>query len=255
MKFLASIFTLFFCQLSYAVSSSHCPQGCPTGTPSSNFHVWRNAYTLSNNATTKFADWVAYKVSPSTIGGGKTRTWRADPSIWSSRTLEPADYNGANAALAVDRGHQAPLASLSAVSDWQTLNYLSNITPQKSNLNQGPWRILEERVRDLATTSGINSIYVVTGPIYEYNLASLPGADESHRIPSGYWKVIYVNNGSIQTAAFLMDQSTPRSANFCQSIVTINNVESRSGLNILPSMPNQSSIERYLGSLKDDLGC
>ncbi len=251
------IITCFFflCSNVFAVSSSHCPHDCPTGTPSSNYHVWRNVYTLSNNATTKLADWVAYKVTASTIGGSKTRTWKADPDIWASRTLEPSDYTYANAQIGTDRGHQAPLASLSALSDWKKLNYLSNITPQRSDLNQGPWNTLEGRVRSLANRSDINSVYVVTGPLYEYHFGTLPNADESHTIPSGYWKVIYVNNGSIQTAAFIFDQYTPRSANFCNYQVRIDQVESRAGLNILPAMSNQGSIESRIGYLKNDLGC
>ncbi len=240
----------------YAVNSTHCPHSCPSGTPGSNYHVYRNAYTLSNNATTKFADWVAYTVNSNTIGGSRSRYWRADPDIWSSRTLEPSDYTSAHATIGTDRGHQAPLASLSNYSDWQTLNYLSNITPQRSELNQGPWNILEQRVRSLANRSDVGNVYVVTGPLYEYHFADLPNADESHTIPSGYWKVIYINqSGTIQTAAFIMDQHLSRNTNFCTTQVTINEVESRSGLNILPQMSNQSSIESRIGYLKNDLGC
>ncbi|NVJ60973.1 MAG: DNA/RNA non-specific endonuclease [Gammaproteobacteria bacterium] len=255
MKAFALLVTALVSLNSYSVSSQHCSEGCPTGTPSSNWHIWRNAYTLSNNATTKFADWVAYTVTKSTINGSRSRNWQADPDIWSSRTLEPSDHTNAHATIGTDRGHQAPLASLSGTSDWYTLNYLSNITPQRSALNQGPWNYLEGRVRNLAQRYDVSEVHVVTGPLYEYYFASLPNADESHRIPSGYWKVIYVNNGSIQTAAFIFDQNTSRSANYCNYQVSIDQVESRSGLNILPYMSNQSTIERRTGWLRDDLGC
>lgn len=238
-----------------SVSSVHCPHSCPTGTPSSNYYIDRDAYILSNNATTKFADWVAYTVSKSTIDGSKSRNWKADPILWSNTTLEPADYTSAHATIGTDRGHQAPLAALSAYSSWKELNYLSNITPQKSALNQGPWNTLEGRVRSLAERSDIENVYVITGPLYEYHVADLPQADESHTIPSGYWKVIYVNNGSVKTAAFIMEQDTSRYSNICNHKVTINEVEARSGLNLHPYMGSQSAIESRLGYLLDDLGC
>ena len=55
-------------------------------------------------------------------------------------------------------------------------NYLSNITPQRSPLNQGPWRILEDRIRDV--TADYDAVYVLTGPLYERTMPALPGADD-----------------------------------------------------------------------------
>ena len=100
-------------------------------------------------------------------------------------TLEPDDYRGANAALQTDRGHQAPLAAFTGTDHWRETNYLSNITPQSSGLNQGPWVRIETAARNLARQ---NAIYVMTGPLYEREMPDLPGADEAHQVPSGYWK-------------------------------------------------------------------
>lgn len=81
-------------------------------------------------------------MTPSTIGtsAGHNRTWRKDPQLDEDDTLEPTDYTGASNALSTDRWHQAPLAAFSGTVFWRITNYLSNITPQKKNLNQGPWR-------------------------------------------------------------------------------------------------------------------
>ena len=239
---------------SHSLSSTHCPTNCPSGASSSNDVIDRQAYIISHNPSRKMADWVAYKVNKSTIGGSKSRNWRSDPNIPSSERLEPSDYTYANAQIGTDRGHQAPLASLSAYSNWSQLNYLSNITPQRSELNQGPWRILEERVRDLAERSYVNNVYVVTGTLYEFFFASLPNANEQHAVPSGYWKVIYWNNGSTtRTAAFIFSQYTPRNANICDYTFTINEVEARAGLNIHPGLWN--STENDPGRLLPYLGC
>lgn len=241
--------------LSMNVSAANCVYGCPTGL--SGQTIERPIYTLHNNKTTKFANWAAYKVTKSTIDGpSRSRTWKADPSISSSYTLEPADYTDANAVLKTDRGHQVPLASFSNTSYWSQTNYLSNITPQASNLNQGPWVKLENAVRSLARTG--QNVYVVTGPLYEWYFGTLPGANESHKIPSGYFKVVITDNGGwVDASAYIMEQNSSRYDNYCYREVTVNEVESRTGLNIMPSLPSykESAVEGQVGGLRSELGC
>lgn len=232
--------------------------GCPTGAASSNDVVEREIYVLSNNRTTKFADWAAYKITPSTIDGpSRSRSWKSDPAINGAYTLEPSDYKSAWATIKTDRGHQVPLASFSNTAYWRDTNYLSNITPQSSNLNQGPWVRLESKVREFVRTG--QDVYVITGPLYEYFFANLPEANEGHVVPSGYFKVVVTisNSNWVEASAFIMEQTSPRSLNYCSTEVTVDEVESRSGLNFLPSMPwwKEGAVEGNLGGLKTELGC
>lgn len=110
-KMLALAALLFAAQVSAETLESidNCAVGCPTG-GSSNVSIVRHAYTLNNNSSTKFANWVAYHITKDTPASGKDRNWKTDPALNPADTLVPADYTGANAALQVDRGHQAPLA-------------------------------------------------------------------------------------------------------------------------------------------------
>jgi endonuclease G, mitochondrial len=218
---------------------AHCLHGCPTGTPESNDLVVREVYALSNNSKTKFADWVAYRVTKETMGTSQdlNRGWRPDPSLDSEETLEPNDYTGAFRELDTDRGHQAPLASFAGTVFWRTTNYLSNITPQKSDLNQGPWVNLESAVRDAAYARG--PTYVMTGPLFGTEATpdeemTLPSADESHDIPSAYWKVVATESGS--TAAFLFDQETPRDVDYCalEFSRTIEEIQDITGYSLFP---------------------
>jgi endonuclease G len=232
--------------------------GCPSGAPSNNNVIERQIYVLSNNRTTKLADWIAYKVTPDTIDGpSRSRSWRADPSISSRYTLEPDDYRDANAVIGTDRGHQVPLASFSNTPYWRETNYLSNITPQASNLNQGPWVKLENAVREHVRTG--ESVYVITGPLYEYFFAELPRANERHTVPSGYFKVVMTisRSGWIEASGFIMEQDAGRRDNFCATEVTIDEVERRTGLNLLPAMPSyiERSVERRLGGMTYEMGC
>lgn len=182
------------CLLSTAAYADNCMMGCPSGVNNGKT-VTRSVYTLKNNATTKFADWVAYHVTSKTVSGPtRKRTWKTDPALNVSNTLEPSDYKNAHATIHTDRGHQVPLASFSNAADWAQVNYMSNITPQSSDLNQGPWNKLENAVRKYVKSG--HDVYVISGPLYENYFASLPNTGKNHTIPSGYFKVIAEKAGT-----------------------------------------------------------
>ncbi|MFN3946350.1 MAG: DNA/RNA non-specific endonuclease [Allosphingosinicella sp.] len=229
------------------VHSVHCLHSCPVGAPATNDLIFREIYTLSSNDATKMADWVAYRVTRQTIGGGEERRWAADPWLDDEETLEPSDYAGAPQALRIDRGHQAPLASLSGTGLGAETNFLSNITPQGSALNQGPWRLLEDAERAFARRAA-EPLYVLTGPLYERDMPPLPRADEPHRVPSHYWKIVATADGRV--SAFVMDTFMPRSAPFCATRVAVEEVERRSGLRVFPRL-----LARGFRPLDAELGC
>lgn len=240
--------------------SDLCMHGCPSGSPETNDIVIRDVYILSSNDATKFADWVAYRVTKDTIGSTAKRTWRPDPWLADNETLEPEDYTGANAALGTQRGHQVPLASFTGTVHWVTTNYLSNITPQKSALNQGSWSKLERAVRTLAVEEAPVAVYVMTGPLYEREMPIMPGADESHQVPSGYWKIITVEaRGVIKIAAFFFDQETRSGADFCKGtfVTSVRMIESKTGLDFFHALTpaQQDTLETGPAALLSDLGC
>lgn len=224
------------------IRSVHCPLGCPSLDIEGNDVVFNHTYAISNDPKTKFADWVAYEVNVLNFGDSPGRNWGNDPLIDDDESLEEADYKGANKALKVDKGHLAPLASFAGHPNWSELNYLSNITPQKSELNQGAWGDLEDAVR--SAVSFRKPLYVITGTIYQEREESLPRADESHILPSGYFKVVYDLNGN--AASFIFDQDLPRSAHFCSSIVTRNEVMKAIDFEI-PKYKDSSKIISILG--------
>lgn len=224
------------------VLSVHCPTGCPEN-PVHNDLVFTHLYALSNNPETKFADWVAYEVNPTNFGTTPGRVWLSDPLLDSADTLEKADYKGANKSqLQADRGHQAPLASFAGSRYWPELNHLSNITPQHKDLNQGPWKNLEEAVRKAATYR--KSLFVITGPLFNTQMPQLPDADESHRVPGGYFKVIYDLAGN--SSHFIMRQSAARRDKFCEKLISSTQMQAELNFE-LPVFKNSSVVTKRLG--------
>lgn len=224
----------------------HCLHSCPVGAPATNDVVVRENYTLSSNDLTKMADWVAYRITPETIGASTSRQWKADPSLDPDETLSPAAYTAASEALHIDRGHQAPLASFSGTNTAGETNYLSNITPQSSALNQGPWVRLENKERELVQRLSA-PLYVLTGPLYERMMESLPNGDVYHRVPSGYWKVIAFDDGRV--SSFIFDQAARRDDDHCRARVTLRHLELRSRLKLFPRYQSDFT------SLDQELGC
>ncbi|WP_130910183.1 DNA/RNA non-specific endonuclease [Pseudomonas sp. Sample_9] len=60
-------------------SIDNCSVGCPVG--GDHQTLYRNAYTLNNNGSTKFANWVAYKITKQTAASGRPREWADDGSF------------------------------------------------------------------------------------------------------------------------------------------------------------------------------
>lgn len=246
-------------QVSFAqpqeIHCKHFLYGYPVGTPTTNDLIIRDIYALSSNDDTKMADWVAYRLDKHTVNGHKrlSRHWKADPWLDSSETLEPNDYESANFTLNVDRGHQAPLASFKGTHAWRETNFLSNITPQKPALNQGPWRRLEDKVRRYVKKHH-RVLYVITGPLYEMDMTELPSADEPHKVPSGYWKIVAEQPGtaeSLRMAAFIFQQDTPRDSVVAYHLTTVREVERRSNLDFFRLLPDALEHEKEQDDFKN----
>lgn len=223
---------------------------CPTGAPKNNFIVDHKIYILSFNRNTKFSNWVAYIVDKSNLNGpSRKRIWKKDPDILAAYTLSPKDYKGAHVACGYDRGHQTPLGSFTNNPNWENTNYLSNVTPQKSVLNQGPWVRLESAIRRLAEKG--KAVYVVTGPIYNNKdkMCPLP-AQPLLKIPSAYFKVIFQSdNNIVRYAAFIMPQETTRRTSMCKYAADLQTVREKIGLHFLKSssMNKDESLLKKLG--------
>jgi endonuclease G len=210
------------------ITSQFCFNGnCPIEASHTNITIENDIFILSANKKTKFADWVAYKVNSKNLRGSfKKRKWRKDPNIDKEYTFIPSDYKGAYASCGYDRGHQCPLGAFTNNSNSYQINYLSNITPQKSTLNRGAWKNLENKVRRLATELPAEDLYIFTGTYYNgESVCKLPTYRVEYNIPNGYWKIILLKNkGSLNYASFVFPQES-KNKNHCNYVSNINHIK------------------------------
>lgn len=211
-------------------TNNNCEHISPWNVSPGQYFICRETYALSMNPQSKMADWVSYCVDKNSItsnGTEQNRYWEPDPGLPESAQLEPNDYQGVGK-LGYDRGHQAPLATFKG-GNWQETNYTSNITPQKAELNRGAWLKLENYERSLIREYG--EICTITGPYFQVGneFQKLTGADESHTVPSGYWKIIKYGN---KIEGYLYSQDTPRNVDFKLGAVSIDEIERFTGFDI-----------------------
>ena len=197
-------------------------------------------FTIGWSPSLKHPLWVAYHVPAKKVcEAGKRPGFRADPAV--PGTPSATAYKGSG----YDRGHMAPnyaIATRFGVEAQKKTFYTSNIAPQKPGLNRGPWREIEHRIADLWTAK-YGEIWVLVGCV--------PG-DEEDRLPSGvdvpkaFWQVIVAQTADgVRALAVYMPKNIPSSAFPVHNIVTIDDLESLTGLDFFPDMPNflQSPLE------------
>ncbi|WP_116125063.1 DNA/RNA non-specific endonuclease [Lewinella sp. IMCC34183] len=186
-----------------------------------------HGFVLSYNEDWEQADWVAYILTRDHLErewGERDDNFRADPLV-TTGSADLADYRGSG----YDRGHLAPFADFAwndTLAD--ATFYLSNVSPQARQFNQGVWRELEELVRDWAKTD--DRLYVVTGPVITQPPKGYIGRDNRVAIPTAYFKVLLdLEEPRQKGIAFLI----PNEVSFRplpEYVVSIDSVEAVTGL-------------------------
>jgi len=144
-------------------------------------------FSLSYDEDWEQAEWVAYILERKNLQqewGDRPRDFKSDPRVKTGSATD-LDYRGSG----YDRGHLAPFADF-AWNDAQAREtfYLSNISPQARQFNQGVWRELEELTRDWANR--FKRLYVVTGPVMTEDPKGTIGRNNRVAIPAAYYKVL-----------------------------------------------------------------
>ncbi|CAH0999348.1 hypothetical protein LEM8419_00646 [Neolewinella maritima] len=144
-------------------------------------------FVLSYNEDWEQADWVAYILTRQHLQQEWTKRddhFREDPAVRSG-SASLGDYRGSG----YDRGHLAPFADFAWDAELADRTfYLSNVSPQARQFNQGVWRELEELTRDWAKRE--QQLYVVTGPVTSEAPKFYIGRDNRVAVPRSYFKVL-----------------------------------------------------------------
>lgn len=198
-------------------------------------------YTYAWDYTNLVAPWVAYPLSTWTIGSGKrTDDWGLDPSL--PEKYQPVLYRGFRGGY--DRGHQLPSADRLNYEANRTTFYGTNMTPQRSELNQHSWANLESKVRSWANRA--DTCYVVTGCITEgSNKYAWDNVGKRVIVPTHYYKAVlrYSKNstfgpsGYIACAILLEHKGYGDNNNFKPYAMSIDELEKKIGIDLFVNLP------------------
>ncbi len=198
------------------------------------------AYTLKYNEEYEQASWVAYQLTRENLNGSVTRTdnFRDDPAV-TTGSASLNDYKGSG----YDRGHLAPAADMTRSKEAMSESFfLSNMSPQNPSFNRGIWSTLESYVRTWAAEN--DAIYVITGPVLAPGLQTI-GPNEVG-VPKYFYKVILDDKEPVLKGIGFILANQSSSAPLQSFAVSIDSVESITGIDFFPGLPD--SLEKALES-------
>lgn len=194
--------------------------------------------------------WVIYRLAP--ISGDTRYHQRPErfSADWRSLTrVGHDDYTGSG----YDRGHLAPNYAMSRLygKDAQFDSFLmTNITPQKPNLNQKLWQRLEEAEADLFAPR-FGAVWVVTGPIFGPKTKRLRSSAWVE-IPEAFFK-LYIVPASAgrepQMLAFVIPQNVRGNEPLERFVTSIDRVEALTGFDFFYDLDD--SVENRLEAQAD----
>ena len=150
-------------------------------------------------------------------------------------SAEHRDYSNTG----YDRGHMAPNYVIGRCygekAQMETF-LLTNIVPQKPNMNRGVWCDIEQYIaNNLSKKYG--KVLVFVGPIFKGNIAKLKG---KVAIPTACYAVVMVMSKSREISAigFIVPQS-PTKKSIWDYCVPIDEIERLTGIDFLPQLPDE----------------
>jgi len=172
---------------------------------------------------------------------GRNDGWTADPAI--SLTQQTGLDNAGS--VGISRGHLvASNYRQSSVKQNKQTFYLSNQAPQWQNsFNDGVWSNLENAVVG-HTPSGRDTLYVVSGVLYEGTIQTKPSAGLNVPIPSHFYKCLMMcsfnTSGQMTSAkgcAYVFTNEAHPKMEYSQGITTIDAIEERAGFDFFANVP------------------
>ena len=198
--------------------------------------VHHDYYSLAYNEEYEQADWVAYELTKESLQAKnvpRAKRFNSDPKVKTQSAVH-SDYSHSG----YTRGHLAPAGDMAFSSDaMKQCFYMSNMSPQTRQCNNGIWKELEETVRDWAYKKG--SVYINTGPIFYDNGTPTIGKKNKVAIPDAFYKII-LEKGTEKSVSFIIPNDVSN-RHLKEYQVSINEVEEQTGINFFSGLLDEEA--------------
>ena len=167
----------------------------PWGRPACSRVLFHVEYVLCYDVDRKVALWASYRLeSADVVDAQRVNAFRTDPRLPIDQNPSCDNYAGSG----FDRGHTVPRSDMNrSLTAMVNTFFLTNMTPQRPNVNQGTWARLEDWVRAWAKLSGW--VHVISGSVFDDDddqqpddpaNAQLSQGSSGVGVPSHYYKII-----------------------------------------------------------------
>jgi DNA/RNA endonuclease G (NUC1) len=225
--------------------------------PSDDFLIRRPQYTVSYNPKRGGANWVSWNLDASHVGSNGRcvgTCYSADTALTNAGlpAYTTADWvSGAT----YDRGHMAPSADwTSSEADNNTTFFLTNFVPQRPDLNQGPWEVLESALRD--SVAGGREAYIIDGGIFTngVGLGTLLNLGKIG-IPDSTWKIAIITpaGSGLNVDGSLPPNTTVLAVNM-PNVQGIRNNDWRTWITTIDKIQHSTGYD-FLALLREDVQC
>ncbi|WP_437572727.1 DNA/RNA non-specific endonuclease [Sorangium sp. So ce542] len=215
-------------------------------------------YALSYNRSRNVANWVSWRLDAASFGDaprhrGKFLADAALPDGW--YRVQHDDYTGSG----FDRGHMVRSEERTRTPDDNKATFLlTNILPQRHDLNAGPWLRLEEACQELAQKQR-RVLFVIAGGLFD-GRARPDTIGKGVAVPDAFFKVAVVlepgqGPDDIGPATRVIAAVMPNEAGILdegwgQYRTTVDEIERRAGYDLLTALPE--AVQRALEARADD---
>ena len=189
---------------------------------------------LSFNSRCHIPNWVSWELTADETTGDVDRTnkFYNDPEI--EGCPDSWDYSNSG----YDRGHMAPAGDMKWSAEAMRQSFLlTNVCPQKGDLNRGAWQKLEEKCRQKALTD--SAVIIVCGPVF------LPGEGIERigatgvAVPRRFFKVILSPYIDHPTAIGFIMPNGPVAGGMMTHAVSVDSVEALTGHDFFAELPDE----------------
>jgi endonuclease G len=224
--------------------SPHVTLGIPVDSdPSDDYWIDERYYVTSYNSKKEVPNWASWRLVAADLGNApRQNDFRADALLPPTFTpVGPDDYKGSG----YDRGHMCPAGDRTSTVDANSATFLmTNMQPQKHELNAGPWEELESFERTLASDQG-KQVFIMAGGIFD---AMPPTIGKGIAVPRASYKIVVVlapGQGASDVTAdttlyavIMPNQTTVTGTHWQDYLVSVDDIELETGYDFLNRVPD-----------------
>jgi len=169
-----------------------------------------DAFAILHSGESKTALFVAEKLNKASIADAdekRTDKFFPEARLRAAERATLADYQGSG----FDRGHLAPAGDMPTAQAMAQSFSLANMVPQAPEHNRGVWaQTVEAATREYAARAS-GDVYVITGPVYEPNIAQSSSVGPGKvRVPRYLFKLVYDQNANKAWAHWHLNNDATR---------------------------------------------